>query len=98
MRALGSHSDQFRIDEWFQTLDRRVRDAAEIVPRDGRWIVEATIAEARRRGLPVAGEQNPYAHFTTAWECRHCGQVHEGTQHEYLQRICRQQTAARVLS
>jgi uncharacterized protein YdaU (DUF1376 family) len=87
MEMLGKHADSFGFDLWFQTLDRRVVASGEVLPgRDGgAWLKAETLAEARRRGLPIAGEKggqfdDDYGpDFPAAWSCRTCGQMHEGT-------------------
>lgn len=55
-RLLGSHTDAFDLHEWFFTLDERCRMSGEVIPqRDGgRWLQDQTLAEARRRNLPIA--------------------------------------------
>ena len=90
MRMLGAQATMFDLHQWFDTLDKRIAASAEVVPpRDGgRWLAKLTLDEARRRGLPIAGEENPYAHFPKTWPCDQCGEIHEGTQADYLQRRC----------
>lgn len=55
-RMLGAHFEPFDVHEWFFKLDEQARAAALVVPqRDGgKWLQEQTLAEAIRRGLPVA--------------------------------------------
>lgn len=56
MRVLGPHTDDFDLHEWFFTLDASAVASGQVVPqRDGgAWLQAQTLAEARRRGLPIA--------------------------------------------
>jgi hypothetical protein len=60
-RMLGSHVEAFDLHEWFFTLDSRSAAAGVVVPqRDGgKWLHDETLAEAVRRGLPVAASLAP---------------------------------------
>jgi uncharacterized protein YdaU (DUF1376 family) len=55
-RMLGSHTDAFDLHAWFFDLDARVASAEIVVPqRDGgRWLQDEALAEASRRGIPIA--------------------------------------------
>jgi len=54
--TLGPHVEQFRLDEWFHDVDARaVRDGLVIPKRDGGvWLQQQLVAEAQRRGIPLA--------------------------------------------
>lgn len=56
-KTLGPHLDGFDLDEWFYTADRMAVDSGVVrSPRDWwPWLQQTTVAEARRRGLPVGG-------------------------------------------
>lgn len=95
MKILGPHVDDFELDQWFQTLDQRTMRSNMVIPKrdGGAWLQQETIAEARRRGLRIAGDKtqttdDPYADFTKAWTCRTCGQIHEGTVEQAKRREC----------
>jgi hypothetical protein len=53
---LGAHAEGFDLRCWYDTLYRRIAASDVVVPmRDGgAWVLEQTVIEARRRGLPVA--------------------------------------------
>ena len=55
-KMLGPHLESFDLHEWFFTLAAKADAAHIVVPqRDGgKWLMEQTMAEAVRRGLPVA--------------------------------------------
>lgn len=55
-RMLGAHADAFQLDAWFDALDARAVQSREVIPqRDkGAWLEAQTLAEAKRRGLPIA--------------------------------------------
>lgn len=55
-RMLGAHFNEFNMDEWFYDLDAKSARAGIVIPqRDGgKWLQEQTLAEASRRGLPIA--------------------------------------------
>lgn len=55
-QVLGPHLDDFHIDEWFYTLDAQAVASGQVIPsRDnGAWLESQLLAEARRRGLPIA--------------------------------------------
>ncbi len=59
-KLLGSHFDAFDVHEWFYALDGKAADSGLVIPqRDGgKWLHEQTIAEASRRGLPIAATQH----------------------------------------
>ena len=56
MRLLGSHANAFDLHDWFFKLDERARRTDQVIPqRDGgAWLEAQTLAEAKRRGLPIA--------------------------------------------
>ena len=55
-RMLGPHTDDFDLHSWFFDLDAKAVRENELVPqRDGgHWLQAKTLAEAIRRGLPIA--------------------------------------------
>lgn len=55
-RMLGAHVEAFDLHDWFFTLDAKASAAALVIPqRDGgKWLHDETLAEASRRGLPIA--------------------------------------------
>lgn len=55
-RMLGPHLEAFHVDEWFCTLDARCVADGTIPPErdNGAWLKAETLAEAQRRGLPLA--------------------------------------------
>jgi uncharacterized protein YdaU (DUF1376 family) len=57
-RLLGSHTDGFDLHAWFFDLDAQLVAESFVVPqRDGgRWLQDRTLAEAIRRGLPLAAQ------------------------------------------
>lgn len=97
-QMLGSFADSFKLDLWFDTLDKRAMASGEVMPKrdGGRWLMQETLAEVRRRALPIAGETeaDPYANFSHAWTCRQCGNVHEGTREQARTGACTKLTAA----
>jgi hypothetical protein len=56
MRMLGPHVERFDLHEWFFALDKRAVNSGQVIPqRDGgQWLQAQTLAEAKRRGLPIA--------------------------------------------
>lgn len=56
MRALGPHGENFGLDQWFFDLDQQAVNSGLVIPqRDGgQWLQAQTLAEAKRRGLPIA--------------------------------------------
>jgi hypothetical protein len=55
-RMLGSHTEAFDLHAWFFDLDAKAAAAGVVVPqRDGgRWLQDEALAEASRRGIPIA--------------------------------------------
>lgn len=55
-RILGPHTDAFNLHEWFYGLDARAVAEALVIPKPEQWpwIQAELVAEAGRRGLPVA--------------------------------------------
>lgn len=93
MRILGKYADSFGIDEWFYEADRRALAEASVIRDDWRWLRAATIEEAKRRGLPFTGDRtsgsgDDYDGLPWAWQCKVCGEVHEGTREQERQRPC----------
>jgi hypothetical protein len=56
MRMLGPHGEAFNLHEWFFELDAKAVEIGQVIPaRDGgQWLQAQTLAEAKRRGLPIA--------------------------------------------
>lgn len=56
IRLLGAHADGFDLHEWFFTLDTEAMRSGEVVPQrdNGAWLQARTLAEAKRRGFPIA--------------------------------------------
>jgi hypothetical protein len=61
-KTLGSHADEFGLDEWFYRADAQALASGLIrTSRDWwPWLEQATIAEAQRRGLPIGVVADPY--------------------------------------
>lgn len=59
-RMLGPFTNEFHLDEWFDALDQRALHGEFVIPpRDGgKWLKAQTLAEAQRRGLPIATDSN----------------------------------------
>lgn len=90
-QILGPYTDDFALDEWFYTLDSKAVRLDLVIPKrdNGAWIQAQLLEEASRRGLKIAGaEEDPYAKLPTAWQCKQCGEVHEGTQDQGRKRAC----------
>jgi uncharacterized protein YdaU (DUF1376 family) len=60
MKLLGPHTDAFDLHAWFFTADGKAMASGVVKkPRDWwPWLFEETVAEAIRRGLPMAGVTN----------------------------------------
>lgn len=71
-RLLGSHVEAFDLHEWFFELDRRAVTNGQVIPqRDGgKWLEAQTLAEAKRRGLPIASAETVAAEDRAAKEQR----------------------------
>lgn len=56
MKTLGSLTDEFGLDEWFWKLDEQAMAAGLVIPQrdNGAWLQAQLVAEAQRRGLPIA--------------------------------------------
>ena len=80
MQMLGPYVDSFGLDQWLDALDKRVVNLKLVLPKrdGGRWLQQQLLEEVRRRGLAIAGETEPEVQLPTAWECRTCGEWHEG--------------------
>lgn len=61
-RMLGAHVEPFDLHAWFFDLDAKAAAAELAVPqRDGgKWLHDETLAEAIRRGLPVAASASTH--------------------------------------
>lgn len=55
MQALGTHTDAFELDLWFQALDDRAVARNVVLPRrdGGAWLREQLLDEIARRKLPI---------------------------------------------
>lgn len=56
IQIFGPLVEQFDFHEWFFTLDAQAANSAQIIPKrdGGAWLEAQTVAEAQRRGLPIA--------------------------------------------
>lgn len=54
-RMLGRHTEAFDLHAWFFDLDAQAAKTDQVIPvRDGgKWLQAQTLAEAKRRGLPI---------------------------------------------
>jgi len=90
-QILGPYFEDFYLDEWFLALDAQAMRMNLVIPKrdQGKWLQAQLVEEAARRGLKIAGsEADPYADLPTAWQCKHCGDVHEGTQEQGRKGVC----------
>lgn len=57
MELLGPHTNDFALDQWFETLEKRADAGGFLLDKRKvfDWIYAATIEEAERRGLKVVG-------------------------------------------
>ena len=97
-QILGKYLEDFDIHAWFYDLDAAAARDEQVLPQrdNGAWLEAQLIEEARRRGLPIAGQadaKDPYAGFSKAWSCTVCGEVHEGTQEQARRRVCLKQAS-----
>jgi len=55
-KLLGEYTEDFDLHQWFLDLDDKARRSDMVIPqRDGgAWLHDQTLAEAQRRGLPIA--------------------------------------------
>lgn len=60
-RLLGSHTDTFDLHAFFDTLTQQSRSAGLVIPQrdSGAWLQAQVLAEAQRRGLPIATAPPP---------------------------------------
>lgn len=60
-KMLGSHTEAFDLHSWFFDLDAKALKTDQVIPpRDGgKWLQAQTLAEAKRRGLPIADGTAP---------------------------------------
>jgi len=57
---LGVHVDSFDLDEWLMTgAAARAAEETTVIPDWWKWLKAETLAEARRRGLPLASTDTP---------------------------------------
>lgn len=58
-QMLGNNTESFDLQQWFFDLDEQARRSDLVIPqRDGgEWLLAQTLAEAQRRGLPIASSQ-----------------------------------------
>lgn len=56
MKTLGNFTDAFDLHAWFFALDAEIAQTDVVIPqRDGGiWLQAQLVAEAQRRGLPIA--------------------------------------------
>lgn len=61
-KMLGKHTETFDLHDWFFTLDAQAEREGFVIPqRDrGAWLLAQTLAEAHRRGLPIAKTDAPH--------------------------------------
>jgi len=54
-RILGPHTEQFRLDEWFDVLDRSMVSRNLLMPKrdSGAWLQSELVAECNRRGILI---------------------------------------------
>lgn len=91
---LGPHTDGFHLDEWFHQLDAEAVSSNFIVPKrdKGQWLCEKTLAEARRRGLPMWDAKNTTGAERLTYrpfECPHTPQCTGRSACDVLQRLGR---------
>lgn len=91
---LGPHTEGFHLDEWFQQLDAEAVRSNFIVPKrdKGQWLCEQTLAEARRRGLPMWDPKNTSGAERLTYrpfECPHTPQCTGRSACDVLQRLGR---------
>lgn len=87
MAMLGRHTNDFALDEWFYTLDDMALRETVVVNNRWKWIQAKTLEEARKRGLPMAGEHEEWQP-PMAWQCSKCGEIHEGTAAQAAAWLC----------
>jgi hypothetical protein len=54
-QLLGPHLEDFLLDEWFESLSRRIDSDGLVISKNDipAWVYNETVAEAKRRGLTV---------------------------------------------
>ncbi len=92
-RILGPHFEDFDIHEWFYAVDKAAVASGAVIPQrdNGAWLETQLMTEIRRRRLPTVSatpSENPYESYPTAWTCKVCGEIHEGTQEQGRTRPC----------
>lgn len=93
MAMLGAQANDFALDEWFYTLDSMAQNETVVVADRWQWIRERTLEEAQKRGLRVGKKPADVAldAMPRAWECRECGEIHEGSVAQFRAGICLKQ-------
>ena len=92
-KMLTTWEEAFDLDEWFHEAARLSLEEVAVVPDWHRWLKVRVIEQARKLGMPIsegkperaADESNP---LPVAWQCRECGQIHEGTQEQSRRHEC----------
>ena len=61
MKVLGSHTNDFDLHEWFFALDQKAMAMPVVIARTEQWpwIQAELLAEAEKRGLPIATVKKP---------------------------------------
>jgi hypothetical protein len=69
IRLLGTHADEFDLHAWFYQLDAQTGGIVLAADREQRWawLQRELVAEARRRGLPVADVSTNAALDDAVW-------------------------------
>lgn len=89
-QILGPYTDDFGLDVWFYELDAQAMRLNLVMPKrdGGAWVQAQLLAEVKRRGLSIAGVNEPDDRVPYAWQCGRCGEIHEGTKEQNRQRVC----------
>ena len=63
LKTLGNYADSFDLHAWFFDLDEQARRTDLVIPqRDGgAWLQQQLLAEATRRGLPIASSLGKFS-------------------------------------
>lgn len=90
VQVLGTHTDEFHLDEWFDALDRALVESDLVLPKrdGGRWLQGELLKEVKKRRLPIAGQTQEDDGTPWAWQCPKCGEIHEGTAAQNRQLAC----------
>jgi hypothetical protein len=80
LQVLGKYVEDFDLHAWFFALDAELVDANFVLPpRDGgRFLQNELLKEVKKRRLPIAGQSSDDGD-PHAWQCKKCGEIHEGT-------------------